>query len=76
MGPRATVCNAAGLLALAASLALASPGVNVVRSEPERRVEDSAAAPADTRPAPVAEEMAQPGAGRRLVELRREPKRP
>lgn len=72
MGPRVTVRNAAGLLALAASLALASPGVNVVRAEPGRQVDQAATARAGHCPAPTAEAPAQPDTKGFVTDLRRE----
>jgi len=84
MRPRVTIRNAVGLLALAASLALASPGVNVVRAEPERPGDHAATARAGECPAPNAEAAAQPGVARFVTDVRREhaspskklPKRP
>ncbi len=50
MRPWLYLRNSAGVLALGASLALASPGVKVVRAEPEKPV----ARPAPARPAQCA----------------------
>ena len=47
MGPLSRIRNAAGLLALGASIALASPGVDVVRAAPG----DTARVPAQAAPA-------------------------
>ena len=71
MGPRATLRNAAGLLAIAASLALASPGVNVVRAEPTGLVDRTAPARSGERSAPVAGVPARPDTDAFLRELRR-----
>lgn len=71
MEPWSTLRNSVGLLALGVSLALASPGVNVVRAEPAKPAAQATAAGSAECPAPAAI-PAKPASEEFVVQLRRD----
>ena len=75
MEPRSTLRNTVGLLALGVSLALASPGVNVVRAEPSKPA-TQAAAPGSAECSAPAAVPANPTAEDVVVQLHREHETP
>lgn len=72
MGPLSRIRTAAGLLALGASIALASPGVNVVRAAPQDAPEPARAAAAQCGAARVAATPVDPQVDAFLDQLRRQ----
>lgn len=72
MGTRTRIRNTVGLVALGASLALASLGVNTVRAEPQGRTADAAPIRSAECPVPGTAAPAAPGTDAFVGQLRRE----